>query len=109
MSAAPPPPADAPEVRVVSTLGLMGVLRELAPRSERADGTKIAAAFAPTAKLMEQIRAGEAADVAILTAAAADELAREGTLAAGDRVDLARSVVGVAVRAGAPKLGPVLR
>jgi molybdate transport system substrate-binding protein len=103
MSAAPPPPAEAPEVRVVSTLGLMGVLRELAPRSERADGTKIAAAFAPTAKLMERIRAGEAADVAILTAAAIDELAEDGTLAGGSRVDLARSVVGVAVRAGAPE------
>ena len=87
----------------MSTLGLMGVLRELVPRSERAAGTKIAAAFAPTAKLMERIRAGEAADVAILTAAAIDELTQGGVLSADGRVDLARSVVGVAVRAGAPR------
>src|ERR687893_2530022 len=103
MSAGPPPPPEAPGVEVMSTLALMGVLRELAPGYEQATGTRIAAAFAPTAALLERIGAGEAADVAILTAAAVDELARDGVLAPGGRVDLARSVVGVAVRAGAPK------
>src|ERR671916_1789219 len=103
MSAGPPPPPEAPGVEVMSTLALMGVLRELAPGYEQASGTGIAAAFAPTAALLERIGAGEAADVAILTAAAVDELARDGVLAPGGRVDLARSVVGVAVRAGAPK------
>ena len=106
MSASPPPPAEAPSaVRVMSTLGLMGVLRELAPGYERAAGARVMATFAPTAELVKRIKAGEAADVAILTAAAVDALAREGTLAGGSRVDLARSVVGVAVRAGAPKPG----
>ena len=87
----------------MSTLGLMGVLRDLAPRCEQAVGAKLVTAFAPTAALTERIRAGEAADVAILTAAAIDELTRDGILSADGRVDLARSVVGVAVRAGAPK------
>ncbi len=103
MSAVPPPPPGAPEVEVVSTLGVMGVLRELAPGYEKATGARIAAAFAPTTALTERIGAGGAADVAILTAAAIDELARDGILSADGRVDLARSVVGVAVRAGAPK------
>ena len=87
----------------MSTLALMGVIRELAPRYEQVAGTRIAAAFAPTAKLSERVRAGERADIAILTAAAIDELTEQGTLASGSRVDLARSVVGVAVRAGAPR------
>ena len=103
MSADPPPPPEAPGVEVVSTLGLMGVLRGLAPGYEKATGTRIAAAFAPTTALVERIRAGEAADVAILTAAAIDQLTRDGILSADGRVDLARSVVGVAVRAGSPK------
>jgi molybdate transport system substrate-binding protein len=103
MSAVRPHTAEAAEVKVVSTLGLMGAARELAPRYERMAGTRIAADFAPTARLVERIRAGEAADVAILTAAGIDELTGEGTLARGSRVDLARSVVGVAVRAGAPR------
>lgn len=87
----------------MSTLGLMGVLRELAPRYEQAIGAKVVAAFAPTAVLTERIRAGEAADVAFLTADAIEALTREGTLARVSRTDLARSVVGVAVRAGTPK------
>jgi molybdate transport system substrate-binding protein len=103
MSAVRPHTAEAAEVKVVSTLGLMGAARELAPRYERMAGTRIAADFAPTARLVERIRAGEAADVAILTAAGIDELTGEGTLARGSRVDLARSLVGVAVRAGAPR------
>ena len=103
MSAGPPPSPEAPGVEVMSTLALMGVLRGLAPGYEEATGTRIAAAFAPTAALIERIGAGEAADVAVLTAAAIDELARDGVLAPGGRVDLARSVVGVAVRTGAPK------
>jgi molybdate transport system substrate-binding protein len=103
MNTAPPPSAEAPEVAVMSTLGLMGVLRELAPLHERATGTKIAAAFAPTTALEERIRAGDAADVAVLTATAVDGLTQNGVLWAGGRVDLARSVVGVAVRAGAPR------
>jgi molybdate transport system substrate-binding protein len=103
MSATSSPPPEAPGVEVMSTLALMGVLRELAPGYEKATGTRIAAAFAPTAALLERIGAGEAADIAILTAAALDELAQDGILAPGGRVDLARSVVGVAVRAGAPK------
>lgn len=103
MSAASPPSNEAATIGIMSTLGLMGVIREIAPQFERAADTKIVAAFAPTTTLTERIRAGEAADVAILTAGAIDELARDGLLAAGSRVDLARSVVGVAVRRGAPK------
>ena len=103
MSADPPPPPEAPGVEVMSTLGLMGVLRGLAPGYEKATGTRIAAAFAPTTALVERIRAGEAADVAILTAAATDQLTQDGILSADGQVDLARSVIGVAVCAGSPK------
>jgi molybdate transport system substrate-binding protein len=102
MSAVRPPTAAA-EVEVLSTLALMGVIRELEPCLEQMAGARAVAEFAPTAKLMECIRAGQSADVAILTAAGIDQLTEEGALVRGSRVDLARSVVGVAVRAGAPR------
>ena len=54
MSAAPPPAAEAQEVHVLSTLGLMGVIRELAARFEQPPGPRIIADFAPTAKLLER-------------------------------------------------------
>lgn len=84
-------------LRVLSTLGLAGVLDALAPRFAPA---RIEATLLPTVLLMQRIRAGERGDVAILVADAIDELVRDGVLLPG-RTDLARSLVGIAVRSGA--------
>jgi molybdate transport system substrate-binding protein len=83
-------------LRVLSTMGLAGVLGEMGSR------VQIETTLLPTVLLMERIRAGETADVAILLADAIDALVREGVLQSG-RVDLARSLVGIAVKEGAPK------
>jgi molybdate transport system substrate-binding protein len=50
-----------------------------------------------------RLQRGERADVVILAAEALDDLVRQGKVVAGSRVDLVRSVIGMAVRAGAPK------
>ena len=50
-----------------------------------------------------RIRRGEPADVVILSTATFDELVKEGRIVAESRVVLARSGIGMAVRAGAPK------
>ena len=88
-------------VRLLSTLALMGAVRSLAGRYQAELGTRIDADFAPTLGLLDRLRAGEAADVVILTREGLDELANEGTVVADSRVDLARSCVGIAVKAGA--------
>jgi len=46
---------------------------------------------------------GEPVDVVILADSALDELIKRGKVIAGSRVDLVRSSIGMAVRAGAPK------
>jgi molybdate transport system substrate-binding protein len=46
---------------------------------------------------------GEPADVVIVAASALDDLTREGKVLPRSRVDLVRSSIGMAVRAGAPK------
>ena len=89
-------------VRLLSTLALMGAVRSLAGRYEAAaGGARIDADFAPTLGLMDRLRGGETADVVILTKQALDELAAKGTVVAETCVDLARSYVGIAVKAGA--------
>ncbi len=88
------------ELRVLSTMGLAGVLRAFGPEWEGEHGTKLDAEFMPTVRLLERIRDGERGDVAILTDDGLDALIGEGVVEG--RVDLARSYVGVAVRAGAP-------
>lgn len=88
-------------VRVLSTLALMGAVRGLAGRYQDAGGARIDADFAPTLGLLDRLRGGETADVVILTKQALDDLATKGSVVAASCVDLARSFVGVAVKAGA--------
>jgi molybdate transport system substrate-binding protein len=88
-------------IRVLSTLALKGAVHGLASQYKAAGGAPIEADFAPTLALLERLRAGEAADVVILTREGLDEVAREGRVAAESCVDLARSWVGIAVKAGA--------
>ena len=90
-------------IKVLSTLAVMGAMRDLTRRFEAATGARIEADFAPTVALLERLRGGEAADVAILTAQGVEDLIREGIIRAGSRTDVALSFVGIAVKAGAPK------
>ena len=88
-------------VRVLSTLALKGAVGSLAARFEAEGGAHIDADFAPTLALLERLRGGEGADVVILTKEALDDLAVKGAIVAASCADLARSFVGIAVKAGA--------
>jgi molybdate transport system substrate-binding protein len=88
-------------VRLLSTLALMGAVRSLAERYQAEGGARIDADFAPTLGLLDRLRRGEGADVVILTREGLADLAAQGTVAADSCVDLARSFVGIAVKAGA--------
>jgi molybdate transport system substrate-binding protein len=93
--------SDTP-IRIFCTLGMRGVLLDLAPTAA-ARGCAFDASFQSSNGLMSRIANGEMADIAVLTRAALDTLIADGKVTAGSRVDLARSGVGLAVRAGAPK------
>lgn len=88
------------KVRMLSTLGLMGAMRSLSSSFEAATGIHVDADFAPTLALLKRLRDGEAADLVILTREGLDELLAEGRVLANGAADLARSYVGIAVRAG---------
>ena len=88
-----------PSLRLFSTLGVAGVLDVLAPRFT---GATLEVTLAPTQLLAARIRSGETADVAILVDETVDDFIAAGMLRPG-RTDLARSLVGIAVKAGAPR------
>ena len=94
---------EAADIKVLASNGVRGTLEELAPAFERATGNKLAITFGLAAVLKRQIEAGEAFDLAILTSAGIEDLARQGKIDAPSRTSIARSGVGIAVRAGAPK------
>jgi molybdate transport system substrate-binding protein len=87
-------------VRVLSTLALAGAVRALAEKYQAVSGARIDADFAPTVRLLERLKEGETADVLILTQEGLAGLASAGSVAAESCVDLARSYIGLAVKAG---------
>jgi molybdate transport system substrate-binding protein len=91
-----------PTVRVLSTLALRGAVVGLAGQYGAATGVRIDADFAPTVGLLPRLLGGERADIVILTREGLDELVAEGAVVAASVVDLARSYVGIAVKAGTP-------
>jgi molybdate transport system substrate-binding protein len=95
--------AQSAEIKVFSSAAPRGIFKELAPEFERTTGHRLVITYEFAADLKRRIEASDPFDVAILPPDMADDLARRGKLAAGSRVDLARTGMGVAVRRGAPK------
>jgi molybdate transport system substrate-binding protein len=90
-------------MEILCTNGLKSVLTELAPALERESRGSVALIWGSTVGLVKDIAGGAGGDVAVLTREAIDELVGQGKVAAGSRIDLARSGIGLAVRKGARK------
>jgi molybdate transport system substrate-binding protein len=95
--------AKAAEIAVFATASLRHALEKLGPQFERASGHKLTYQLGTSAPLKRQIDAGAAFDLAILVPASLDALIKDGKVLAETRVDVARSAIGVAVKAGAAK------
>jgi len=87
-------------LRLLSTLALKGAVERLAGQYQAATGVRLDADFAPTVGLLKRLRGGEKADVVILTGEGLKELVAEGAVVEASQIDLARSWVGIAVKAG---------
>jgi molybdate transport system substrate-binding protein len=95
--------AGAVEIRVLSTQATEQAYRELAPQFEKASGHTVTTIFTGTLDVQKRIAAGEAYDLIIMAGPAIDDFIKSSRIVPGSRVNIARSGVGVAVRAGAPK------
>lgn len=89
-------------LRLLCSMATREVLAALVERYRRVSGQSVVAEAAGGVVVAEQVAAGERADVVVLSAAAIDRLIDAGPLL-GPRIDLVRSGVSVAVRAGAPR------
>ena len=84
-------------LKILSTLAVKGVIDEITPTLERAAGCPLDVAYDPTAVMLGKIRGGAKGDAAILTEQGIEQLTAEGRLIPGSRVDLAHSLIGLAV------------
>ena len=96
------------DVHVISSGGFTAAYKELVPACETRIGQKVVSAYgasmgaAPDA-IPNRLARGEPADVVILAGDAFDRLVKDGKGMAGTRADLARSAIGLSVKAGTPK------
>jgi len=96
-------PVQAAEIKVLASNGVKASLEELAPAFERQTGNKLSITFGLAAALKRQIESGEAFDLAILTNAGIDDLAKQGKVDGASRASIARSGVGIGIKRGAPR------
>jgi len=100
--------ASAAEVRVMISGGLTAAYNALVPQFERATGHKVITAYGPSMgttvnAIPVRLERGEPADVLIMVGYALDGLIKQGKVVADSRVELVKSPIGIAVKAGAPK------
>jgi len=93
----------AAEIKVLASNGVKAALEDIAPAFQRATGHTLKIEFGLAAVLKREIEGGTAFDVAILTDAGIADLAKQGKVDAASRADVARSGVGIGIRAGAPR------
>jgi molybdate transport system substrate-binding protein len=96
------PVARGAEIKVMLSGAFGAAYRELVPQFERETGNKIVTEYG-LASVGNRIQSGELADVVILAGSGLEELIKQGRVLPDSRVDLVRSSIGVAVRAGASK------
>jgi molybdate transport system substrate-binding protein len=93
---------------VMSSAGFAVAYLELVPEFERASGTKLTTSYGPSIgsapdAIPSRLQRGEPVDVVVMASPGLGELIKQGKVAADSRVDLARSRIGIAVRAGTPR------
>src|SRR5262249_30333704 len=91
------------DIKLISSNAMREALLALFPGFEQASGDKVAPAFVGGVDIMKRMAAGETCDLVIMAGVQIDQLIDQGKVVPGSRVDLVRSGIGVAVRAGAPR------
>jgi len=95
------PAAESAEIKIIASNAVREPYRELVPIFEQATGHKVTIDWSGTVDIVKRVGAGEVADIVIIPGPRVDDFVKQGTLVA--RVDVARSGVGAAVRAGTPR------
>lgn len=91
------------DIKGISSMATRLVLADLVTAFEQQSGCRVAIESVGGVDAARRVQAGEAFDVVILASDAIDKLIASGQVLAGSKVDLVRSGVAVAVRAGAPR------
>src|SRR5262245_17662723 len=96
-----PVPGAASELTVWTTRAIATVLSEVGAEFERSSGTRLMISSGLPDAFARRARAGEPFDLLITGSAVVDDWITDGRIVEASRIDIARSGIGVEVRAGA--------
>ncbi len=96
--------ASAAEIKVIGSPGFREAYTDLLPGFEKSTGHRVTTVWGGVNEIAKRVADGEVADIVILPLAQINDLIGKGKLASETRVDVAKSGIGVAIRAGAPKI-----
>jgi molybdate transport system substrate-binding protein len=96
------------EIKVMISGGLTAAYKQLVPQFEHATENKVVTVQGPSMgttvnAIPVRLARGEPADVLIMVGYALGDLVKDGKVDAASRVDIAKSPIGMAVRAGSPR------
>jgi len=94
-------PAQAAELKLLVGGAMAASAKAVGDDFARATDIRLDIKVDTTGALQMALRSGDKADVILLSAAGMDQLQKEHLIAEGTRIDLARALIGVSVRAGA--------
>jgi molybdate transport system substrate-binding protein len=95
--------AAATELRVFSAGAVRAIVTELAQAFQQETGHTVTLSFGTVGVTRGKLASAEPVDVVIMTDAAIDDAASQGSVVPGSRADLARTGMGLGVREGAPR------
>jgi len=95
--------ANAAEIKVWTARAIATVLAEVGPQFERTTGHKLTISTDLSPQFVRRANAGEPFDIMITGSPSVDGLIKDGKIIAETRTNIARSGIGVEVRAGALK------
>ena len=87
----------------MASVAFKGLLEQFEPEYRKTTGFGFAPVYAPAGTVVKRVRAGETTDLVIVTPETMKLLIDEGLGVAGSAYNIAKSVIGIAVRTGAPK------
>ncbi len=96
-------PANAAEIKVLTTGAFKQVVVALVPEFEKATGHKVVVDNGTVGQLQKRVDGGETFDVLVLSPRGIEDYIKGGKIAAGSSANLAKVGVGVMVKEGAPK------
>jgi molybdate transport system substrate-binding protein len=95
--------ASAAELKVLSAGAVSAAMKTLSADFKKKTGTDVTFVFGNVGQIQDHLKAGDAADVVILSASALDALAKSGGVVADSAKPLGRVGMGVAIKAGAKR------